>query len=63
MATHSQTERPDTAWLLNIGQLLRVEHAAVEHPVSQRLAALLERLKAAEGSRPPVSGSSSRHFA
>jgi hypothetical protein len=36
------------AWLLNIGRLLQAEYSAVEPPVSEPLAALLEKLETGE---------------
>jgi hypothetical protein len=36
------------AWLLNIGRLLQTEYSAVELPVSERLAALLEKIETGE---------------
>jgi hypothetical protein len=37
-----------TAWLLEVGQRLRAEYAAVKEPVPERLAALIKQLEAAE---------------
>jgi hypothetical protein len=37
-----------TAWLLEIGQRLRAEYAAVKEPVPERLVALIKQLEAAE---------------
>jgi hypothetical protein len=46
-----QDARP---WLLAIGQRLRVEYSVVEHPVPERLAALLRQLEEPVGTRSPV---------
>ena len=35
-------------WLLNIGRLLQTEYSAVAQPVSERLAALLEKIETGE---------------